>query len=367
MQRIITDTYHMPSGQTHGGDGPPRSAPVVIRVAPYGRWVHPRAGAFSIDMVKARQMAANHARLGVDVPVDYEHQTLAGAKAPAAGWVRALEVRDDGLYAQVEWNDEARRMIEAKEYRYYSPVFDFDGRDPHTGQPIGAVLHSVGLTNTPLLAHDIQPLAAKRTGAQPPSAGDESHTAQPRAAVLPQKEKRIMDLKEIAALLGLADHADEEQVRQAIVACKAAADAAPPAAAKSVLDALGLAEGASEEDARAKIIALKSPDGMVRRADFEALEAELAQRDAQALVDQAIAACKVTPAQREWAEAYARHDAEGFAKFVECAPKLISAKATAPQAEHGSPALSDAELAVCKQLGIDPAHYAQQLKADNAA
>jgi len=120
-------------------------APEWVRVAPYGSWHHPKAGAFTIGPGNARQMVANAAR-GVDIVVDFEDQTLTGAKAPAAGWLKQLEARDDGVWARVEWTEQGRAMIEAKQYRYFSPVFAFDAKDPRTGERIATALHSVALT-----------------------------------------------------------------------------------------------------------------------------------------------------------------------------------------------------------------------------
>ncbi len=72
---------------------------------------------------------------GIDMVIDYEHQTEGGdyaspdGKAPAAGWVKKLENRGpDGLWAHVEWTDSAREMLSKREYRYYSPVFSFQKR-----------------------------------------------------------------------------------------------------------------------------------------------------------------------------------------------------------------------------------------------
>jgi len=96
-----------------------------------------------VDADTAQQIVVNAAILGVDIPVDYEHQSLVRTKAPAAGWIKPA-------------------AIEAKQYRYFSPCFDFKKRNPKTGQPMGAVLHSIGLTNTPLLAGDISPLVAAK-------------------------------------------------------------------------------------------------------------------------------------------------------------------------------------------------------------
>lgn len=67
---------------------------------------------------------------GIDLPVDYDHQTLeAEAKAgpvPAAGWIKALEVRDGALWGRVAWTPRAAELIAAREYRFLSPVFRHD-------------------------------------------------------------------------------------------------------------------------------------------------------------------------------------------------------------------------------------------------
>jgi phage I-like protein len=79
--------------------------------------------------------------------VDYEHQTLSAASngqpAPAAGWIEALEWRDDGLYAGIAWTPKAAAMIDDGEYRYLSPVFSYDA----TGRVLD-ILHA-GITNHP--------------------------------------------------------------------------------------------------------------------------------------------------------------------------------------------------------------------------
>lgn len=88
--------------------------------------------------------------LGLPLPVDYEHQTdLAasnGRPAPAAGWIVAFEARADGIFGQVEWTARARAMIAAGEYRYLSPVFQFDG----ASREVKRILRA-GLTNDPAL------------------------------------------------------------------------------------------------------------------------------------------------------------------------------------------------------------------------
>lgn len=77
----------------------------------------------------AAVVAATRAR-GMDLVVDYEHQTdraeKNGQPAPAAGWLRDLEARPDGIWGRIEWTARAREMIARRDYRFLSPVFAFE-------------------------------------------------------------------------------------------------------------------------------------------------------------------------------------------------------------------------------------------------
>ena len=61
------------------------------------------------DMVKA------FGERGTDLVIDYEHQSLKGGQAPAAGWIKDLEVREDGLWAQVEWTGKVEKYLKRRE------------------------------------------------------------------------------------------------------------------------------------------------------------------------------------------------------------------------------------------------------------
>ncbi|MFV1979492.1 MAG: phage protease, partial [Myxococcota bacterium] len=81
----------------------------------------------------AKAAFADHA---TDTPIDYEHQTLGGSyaspngQAPAAGWIKAIEAEPGvGLIASIEWTEQAKQMLAAKEYRYLSPVALIRKRD----------------------------------------------------------------------------------------------------------------------------------------------------------------------------------------------------------------------------------------------
>lgn len=175
----------------------------AIRILPAGEF-RARDGrpqgvdAWRLDQADAERLINVARARRVDYPVDYEHQTLLteknGQPAPAAGWFRALEWREDGLWAtDVRWTARAREMLDAGEYRYLSPVFSYDGGTGHV-----ASLHSVALTNNPALddLDDLYLRAAARYGAADHS--DEEDTMHPA-------------MLKLLARFGLpAEHTDEQ-------------------------------------------------------------------------------------------------------------------------------------------------------------
>ncbi|MCL1860688.1 MAG: phage protease [Proteobacteria bacterium] len=139
------------------------------------------------ERIAAKVIACAEAKVN-DTLIDYEHQSLNsgmnGQPTPAAGWFRALEWRDTGLYATgVKWTARARQMIAAREYRYISAVFHYL---PRTGEVLDIV--SVALTNTPAL-DGLEALAAAR-----------KLTPQP-----PLEDAEMADEKELAALTSERD------------------------------------------------------------------------------------------------------------------------------------------------------------------
>lgn len=104
-------------------------------------------------------VVAAFSRWSCDLCVDYEHQSLdAGQKAgpiPAAGWIKELDPRPDGIWARISWTETAAACLQAKEYRYLSPVFTYD---PKTGDVLAL---------TGARAHQ-HPQSALAGGCQPP-------------------------------------------------------------------------------------------------------------------------------------------------------------------------------------------------------
>jgi len=90
-----------------------------------------------------------------DVVIDFDHATeyafLNPGTAKAAGWIKSVSSEDGKLWANVEWNPSGASAIDEREYRYLSPVIDFDQMDWETGYLTGCNLRSVALTNTPAM------------------------------------------------------------------------------------------------------------------------------------------------------------------------------------------------------------------------
>ncbi len=322
-----------------GGEVDVGGAPEIISVLPYGHVVSQK-GEFDVDEESLKAMKEQIAQRGVDLVVDYEHQTLTGERAPAAGWVKELFAEDGHIKARVEWTIPAKQYLENKEYRYLSPVITVRKTD---NKAMG--LHSLALTNTPAIA-GMTPIV-------------NSSTFQGGETTMNEL------IKKLAATLGLGEDADEEQILTALSACveenKALKEATEGGkkpedqddgivANKSVCELLGLKAGASTADVAASIMALKGGvDGRVK-----ALEEKLADRDAEEAVELALKSGKITPAQKEWAKEYALKSPDGFKAFLEKAPQVV------PMSEiAGGDTLAlkgdkpdEATMLVCKQLGI---------------
>jgi phage I-like protein len=129
----------------------PLNGEAKVKLAVTGAWKGHPTGEFAITADDLAQIKSNFERQKALLPIDYEHQTLTGAKAPAAGWIKSLAIEGDALIAEVDWLTEAAEHIKAKAYRYISPVFSAKTIDQISGENIGWTLHSAGLTNKPFL------------------------------------------------------------------------------------------------------------------------------------------------------------------------------------------------------------------------
>lgn len=331
-----TQVQLLPDGLFRADDGRPHDLP--------GWVLNAKVAAGVLERARARRN---------DTVIDYEHQTLTFGKAPAAGWFHDLAYRQgEGLFiTDARWTETAKQHLQEKEYRYISAVFTFD---PDTGA-ITRILHA-GLTNHPAVdgMADIELAAA--------------------AKFLPNEDAPMNE--KLLQLLGLAKDASEDQALASVTALASLNG--------KLLSALGVDAGAGEAAALAALKALKAPGKTADPAQYvevgvvEALKGELAtlktdlnQREADSLIEAALTAGKLLPAQKDWARQLGQSDLSALKAYCASAEPIAAliGKQTDkhPPKDDPAPALDEAALAVCKQMGVDPTAYADTLKQEHRA
>lgn len=222
-------------------------------VAMLGSWEGHSKGSFAFTDHAFQQILKNFNAQSNPIPWDYEHDTFnlesTGPK-PAAGWIRRLELRNNGteLWAYVDWTARAAQMIRDGEYRFCSPVVDFDSVDRRQNKEIGAELLSVALTNNPFLDGQ-HPLQLTWVAA---------------AAPVSEEEKRKQQLQQ---LLQSAEPTGAQQPKP-----QTELAAPPPQALPSDPSAADAAQGTgSEADANAWLSAVADASGLDKAQTLAAL------------------------------------------------------------------------------------------------
>jgi phage I-like protein len=290
----------------------------------------------------ADNVIAEFATRGRDLVIDFEHQTLSGGKAPAAGWIDRMERTAEGLVAKVKyWTEAACGHLQSGEYRYFSPVFHFS----RSGRSVSAI-HSVALTNHPAM-HAIPALVADD------SAADEAPQGREVPKDTTNNGVKMNELLKSLGLLALAD-ADEEERMKAIIA-----------QVDSLLNAKSSVEGflklhdfASLDEATERL------KGMIPASEKADLEKALRSRDAEALVAKAFADGKLAGKSRAWAVSFAERDPDAFKEWAEAAPRIIPDNMDVDGAASGTPqgAVSETELKVFKTLGLSDRQIEKLIK-----
>jgi len=198
---------------------------VKIDLAVVGKWEGHPNGAFDITLDDLQTIKTNFDASDIDVVVDYEHMTLWGASAPAAGWVKSLEITGETLIGEIEWLDAAKEAIKKGEYRYISPVLDPHTIDQVTGEDISWSLHSAALTNKPFLEELGEVKAAK---SQPKKQEEKSMT--------PEEQRRLEEAETTAARVTTVEEENTnlKAQNQELLANSATATVAGAIAAKKI-------------------------------------------------------------------------------------------------------------------------------------
>ncbi len=383
--------------------GVPLRVPDEAMLARVGAWLGHPAMPEVVDREHLRSalryFERHYAANGVDLVIDYHHASvvapLGGTTAPAAGWVRAMELRNDDteLWGKVLWTAEAATAIESRRFRYLSPVLKFGAPDRVSGERVPMVIHSVALTNTPFLTE----LTGLNASGGPPGAaggaaatdggGADSKTGEggESMSLLDVLAEALgVDPADVATRLGGDVEADDVAVAQAVMAAldrtseleAAAAEPVPPVS-PAVANALGVPPDADETAVKAAVIRLKAPGaglagvrralGLPEDADEPAvlnsiagLQRARAASAAEDLVDAAVEAGRIPPAHREFYLREALSDLEAARQVVNALPVITVAPQARPDASGA--ALTETQEAVCRQLGVSPEAFMREAR-----
>ena len=288
----------------------------------------------------AQQIIAAFDAAQTDLVVDYEHATLKAAETgqqnPAAGWISKYVWDDErGLMGEVKWTQRAKDMIDSGEYRYLSPVLEYDTLGNVRG------LHSVALTNSPAL--DGMALAALS-----------------RQNSINPKQETSMNKEALIKLLGLAADADDKAIEAAL------AEAQEKLGGKTLAEALAEHKDEPQGGEGDKGTAGKPEDSEV--AELKAQVAALSKKviamevggTSDGLIRAALSDGRLLPHQEASARQLAAKDPEAFKNLMEGSLKLAALSKTqtgGKGAEGGEPALTPEEIEVAKQLGISAEDY----------
>lgn len=144
---------------------PGGGAPEWVHLLPEGHMTGRDGRVFNLSDAEA--VVAEFQAMGIDLPIDYEHQNdkpeakLSGP-VPAAGWIKELKAAEGGLWGRVEWTETAAEMIRRKEYRFLSPSLLVH---PKTRQIVR--VKGAGLVHNPNLF--LTALASQETAMLPPA------------------------------------------------------------------------------------------------------------------------------------------------------------------------------------------------------
>jgi len=323
---------------------PDAELPEWVHVFPDRPFWHPMSSypdhIVPVDDAFLEALLRNHAERDIDLLFDWEHQSIFFAEvAPAAGWGGEMERREGGLWVHMKhWTPKAAERIGNREYRYLSPTLIENYINPKTGKASGPLLISVGLVGVPHL--ELTPLSNKKV---PSASGGGGPVESPMN-------------KEILVKLALAADATAEQVTAAIDALLQR-----PAVPSSLAEALQLPAECDEASAVAAVAAIaemaKRPEtpvvstaNAVSLKDHADVQTELLRANAELQVIRD----GIAPAAQAIGKTLWLSDAGVYEEWAKTAPKAPTTSISTPNPKSGQSAYSEAQLSVCRQLGIDP-------------
>jgi phage I-like protein len=320
-----------------GGAGVPMEFDLLVEGAQYQKTNNPAfiITANHIDSA-VRQFAQRKQRAPErDLVVDYEHQTLKGIQAPAAGWIDNLSsiVRDGKKILRAhmrEWTKQATTYLQNHEYKYTSPVFALNGSDKVTGEVFPCMILCAALTNEPLI-DELEPIVAKQF-----------------FQTISGKDTSMNEvIKKLCVFLGIAESADEPTIAAKFAEfttnMKTAMSATAEIAAKDVLAFIPIAQteiaakdnllkvicakdGGSIEEATAIFVTAKDNAAKVvtLQTELNALKKKEIDNAVETIVAKGMAEGKISPATKDAMTIFAAKDPKAFETYLATAPVVVA-------------------------------------------
>ena len=326
-----------------------------IQLFPFGRF-YPAdgrdegVGGWYVDDSNGYALAESINQLGIDLMIDYEHQTLYleknGQGNPAAGWIKQVEYRpNEGLFATVAWTEKAASQIKAGEYRYISPLFipDSSGR-------VVQVLNAA-LTNRPALHNLAEAFALSQTFNQ--------QQGQPMLKLLQQlfDAPNASEAEMVGKLTALSAAKGDSKV-----ALSAVYDELKTQTAQAV----ALSAQVANPDPT-KFVALSQMQAV--QTELNTLKAQQAKEKADTLITQALSDGRLLPAQKEWAENLAQTNLVALSDYLATVTPnaaLAGGMQAKDKPEGSAVALSADEKEAARIMGKTEAEYAEIKKQQGA-
>lgn len=239
----------------------------LVKLLPLGM-VHSTKGDFLVDNESFQAIRCKFTERQLQIPIDYEHQTLKDMQAPAAGWIRDIVLKSDGIYGAVDWTERAAEYLKNKEYRYLSPVVLTQGKERRV-----VALHSAALTNTPAI-DAMTPVACSDKPGEGEGGADQGEAG-----------GNVKGIEALVELLQLDPSATMEDIYQAVAAL------------------------------------LEGREALKLKAD--AYQFEVVRMKADGVVEEALRDGKVLPFQRDWAFQSAMNDLDSFTLWLKTAPQVV--------------------------------------------
>jgi|GEM_PF-1133868 len=310
---------------------------------------------------------ATHALdMSAGIPIDYDHATdfaaPKGGPAPAAGWIVELKAEGGKFLGRVNWTEAGAQAVASKEYRYISPVFNYD----KSGNVVR--LLRAALTNNPNLY-----MTAISSRSEAPMAGSTMS-----ADEFKNRMSEVHGLSADASHEDILDAARDRKTahdkhHKSVDDARACEDAGGPEDPDGDDDAPG---ENNEEAMVARMIAagkVVSHDAHAKLVgEVSELKAARTRERAEHLVDDAIRGGRLIPAQRDWGLAYASRDEKSFGEFLSKQPRLNlgadgrlagALPVSTTNVSSAAQVLTASEIAVCSEMGIDLEAFAAQKNA----